>query len=366
MKVLPIATLWWMLLNTFYIYAYPVFDDIILDVGSWNTLTITSTESLSSSPSTSNNLHPTISSSSTLPSSSSSSSSSDQSSGYPIYGDNHIITIQMGVLGSVFIVLGLYLVTFGFRGFRITLAVFGFLAFGFVTWVGMTNYQPSSGYINDKVTTIVVPAGLGLFGAILFFIFWNIGFYLIGAVGGLALALYICCWREDLVIQSLVARACFLAAMTVGFAGLTFFLERYVILFSTSFLGAYLFFVGVDVLARTGYVAGIRTIVDHNPLHSVQYVLSRDVYLLLSFTIVLFLISFGWQALMNRGRYFGIRYTHHEDIKAPVAAEVATEATDSHPSSHHNSRNGSPVHSPDTAEKHEQDTADHHSHPGSH
>jgi hypothetical protein len=310
----------------------------------------------------------------------------------------------MAVLGSVFIVLGLYLVGFGFRGFRVTLAVFGFLAIGkvhrhtninktvhthslfffafhkgLVTWVGLTNCQPASGYINNDITMIVVPAGVGVAGAILFFVLWNIGFYLIGAVGGLALALYICCWKENLVIENLVARACFLAAMCVAFAAMTFFLERYVILFATSFVGAYLFFVGVDVLARTGYVAGIRSIIDRNPLHAVHYSLGRDVYILLAFTIVLFLISFAWQSLINHGRYFGIRYTqqHHHGggglksaaitaLAAAATAAAATHLADEHHSSHHASRATSPPPPPSEPaaasshheEKHEE--GDHH------
>lgn len=227
---------------------------------------------------------------------------------------------------------------------------------------------------------IVVPAGVGVAGAILFFVLWNIGFYLIGAVGGLALALYICCWKENLVIESLVARACFLAAMCVAFAAMTFFLERYVILFATSFVGAYLFFVGVDVLARTGYVAGIRSIIDRNPLHAVHYSLGRNVYLLLAFTIVLFFISFAWQSLINHGRYFGIRYTqqHHHGggglksaaitaLAAAATAAAATHLADEHHSSHHASRAASPPPPSDPApaaasshheEKHEE--GDHH------
>ncbi|KAI8334980.1 hypothetical protein BC941DRAFT_430888 [Chlamydoabsidia padenii] len=346
------------LLNTLLLYAYPIIDNDQTGVANWN-------HPASTTPTTTIYPIPTKSKTSTPTPTSTSSSQNDT---YPIYGNDHAITTQMAVLGSVFIALGLYLVGFGFRGFRVTLAVFGFLAIGLVTWVGLTNCQPSTGYINNDITMIVVPAGVGVVGAIVFFTLWYLGFYLIGAVGGLALGLYICCWKENLVIENLVARACFLAGMCVVFAALTFFLERYVILFATSFVGAYLFFVGVDVLARTGYVAGIRSIIDRNPLHTVHYVLDRDVYLLLAFTIVLFLISFGWQALINHGRYFGIRYTHGGGggggglksaavtaLAAAATAAAATHLADEHHSSHHASRAPSPPHEehPPPASTHE-------------
>ena len=96
-----------------------------------------------------------------------------------IYGGEGI-TPQNGVVGAVLIILGLYLMVFGFRSFRITLAVCGFLTFGLITWVGMANNQPYYGYINNDVTMIAVPAGLGILGAIIYALFWNISIYLVG------------------------------------------------------------------------------------------------------------------------------------------------------------------------------------------
>lgn len=92
---------------------------------------------------------------------------------------------------------------------------------GVITWIGMANSQPAQGYINDAITMIAVPAGLGILGAILYSFFWNIAIYLVGGkdlsifplvchvlftdlyfpgMGGLAFGLFVLCWREDLVI----------------------------------------------------------------------------------------------------------------------------------------------------------------------
>ncbi|ORX61670.1 hypothetical protein DM01DRAFT_319139 [Hesseltinella vesiculosa] len=201
------------------------------------------------------------------------------------------------------------------------MAVYGFLALGLVTWVGLTNCQPEGGYINDGVTMLAVPAGLGVLGAVICFIVWIVGMYVIGAVAGLAFALFVLCWRQDLVISSMVARICFLTAMPLVFAGATFFLERHIILVSTAFVGAYLFTLAVDLLARTGYAAGVRTLLDRNPAHAVDYNLTKNVYVLLAVTLLLFLISCALQHLLCRGRQFGVRYvTPAKPHSSPSAA----------------------------------------------
>ncbi|KAI9491048.1 hypothetical protein BDB00DRAFT_834981 [Zychaea mexicana] len=234
-------------------------------------------------------------------------SSSEDYSDAPeaIYGEDWV-TPQMGVAGAVLIVLGLYLMVFGFRCFRPTLAVAGFLTFGLITWVGMTNSQSANGFTNDAITMLAVPAGLGVLGAILYSFLWNVSIYLVGGMGGLAFGLFILCWREDLVITQNVPRACFLVAISLFFAAITFFGERYVVLFATSFTGAYIFIVGIDFLTHTGYIAGVKSVLDQNPLHRVKYTIDRKVYGMMAVIIVLFLISFGWQFFYNRGRDFGV------------------------------------------------------------
>ncbi|KAI7883001.1 hypothetical protein K492DRAFT_144414 [Lichtheimia hyalospora FSU 10163] len=222
-----------------------------------------------------------------------------------IYGADYV-TPQMGVAGAFLIILGVYLMIFGFRGFRPTLAVSGFLTFGLITWVGMTNSQPAEGFTNDAITMLAVPAGLGVLGAILYALFWDISIYLVGGMGGLAFGLFVLCWREDLVITSNVPRACFLVAISLFIAAVTFFVERYVILFATAFTGAFCFIVGVDFMAHTNYIAGLKSILDQNELHRVEYHIETKTYVMMAMIILLFLISFGWQFVYNKGRSFGV------------------------------------------------------------
>ena len=44
----------------------------------------------------------------------------------------------------------------------------------------MTNSQPAEGFTNDAITMLAVPAGLGVLGAILYALFWDISIYLVG------------------------------------------------------------------------------------------------------------------------------------------------------------------------------------------
>ncbi|ORY91069.1 hypothetical protein BCR43DRAFT_498454 [Syncephalastrum racemosum] len=268
--------------------------------------------------------------------SSGSSSNNHDSEMAVIYGSD-IVTPQLGVAGAIFIVLGIYLMLFGFRSFRMTLVVSGFLTFGLCTWVGMANTQPEGGFINNDITMIVVPVGIGILGSILYAFFWNLTMYLVGGLGGLALGLFILCWREDLVITQNVARACYLVAISVFMACATFFLERYVILFSTSFTGAYIFIVGIDFLVHTGYLAGIKRILDHNPLHEVTYTITGKVKAMLAVTIVLAVLSLGWQSLYNRRRAFGVNVV---EAKAPHHSPPPSAAREEG-GSHHDSGSGS-------------------------
>lgn len=204
---------------------------------------------------------------------------------------------------------------FGFRSFRITLGVCGFLTFGLITWVAMANNQPFYGYMNNDITIVAVPFGLGLLGVIIYALFWNISIYLVGALGGFALSMYILCCRPNLVITQVVARAAFLVAVPFFVSFITFFAERYVLLFTFSFVGSYCFIVGIEFLAHTGYLAGIKSILDGNPYHQVVYEVPRNVIILIVFIQVIFLMSFAWQFMYNQGQKFGVVFVEEVEEK---------------------------------------------------
>lgn len=102
--------------------------------------------------------------------------------------------------------------------------------------------------------------------------------------------------------------------------------ERYVILFSLSFSGAYMFVLGLDLFVHTGFINGPRSILDHNPCHNITYRITTGIYVMLAMVIVLTILAFGWQYYWNiilMHRYFGVNVV-------PVKAETVTAAKSSH------------------------------------
>ncbi|KAI9268277.1 hypothetical protein BDA99DRAFT_505358 [Phascolomyces articulosus] len=212
------------------------------------------------------------------------------------YGSDEI-TPQMGVAGSILIIFGLYLTTLGVHMLRPTLGIVGFLTFGTLTWIGLANSRPDGGYSNDPITMITVPAGLGILGATCYIILERYTACLIGGLGGLALGLYICSWQANHVITQDVVRACFLAVLPLFMTALTFMTQHYVLLFSTALAGSFTFIIGIDFLTHTGYLSGIKGVLDHT--HQAPYIITTHVYVMLSMVIVLCLISCGWQYFHN-------------------------------------------------------------------
>jgi hypothetical protein len=153
------------------------------------------------------------------------------------------------------------------------------------------------------------------------------------ALGGLALAMYILCCKHNLLITQVVARAAFMVALPFFMSFITFFAERYVLLFTFAFVGSYCFIVGVEFLAHTGYLAGIKSLLDGNAYHQVVYTISRNVIILICFIVILFAISFGWQFMYNKGQKFGVIFSQEEAPKA--AAAPAEETVEVHETTTH-------------------------------
>lgn len=104
---------------------------------------------------------------------------------------------------------------------------------------------------------------------------------------------------------------------------LTFFSARPLVFFSTSFVGAYFVMLGVDCLARTGYIAGVKLLYNRNRSHYIEYSLTKYVYVLLAMTIVLFFISLVWQMLYNAAHQLGLHVI--AAVKGTAVEEEAKE-----------------------------------------
>jgi hypothetical protein len=130
------------------------------------------------------------------------------------------------------------------------------------------------------------------------------------------------------------------------FSGFIYLAERYVILFSLSFSGAYMFIIGLDLFLHAGFINAARMILDHNACHVSTYRITAGVYVMLSTVIILTLLAFGWQYYWNiivMHRYFGVNVVPakaetvvEEKASGPGSvAGTAAAAAEIAPSSHH-------------------------------
>ncbi|KAI9272963.1 hypothetical protein BDA99DRAFT_499644 [Phascolomyces articulosus] len=230
------------------------------------------------------------------------------------------ISVAQGFTGITCILIGLYFMIFGYRYFRPTLGLVGFVFFALMVWVGLVNNEPVYGYPHTEIVYICVSIGLGILGGILFMFFYPLGLYFVGALAGLFFAVYIMSWQESLVIQIKVARICFIIGVGVLFIIFVILFESYVIIFSTSFTGAYLFILGLDFFAHTGFINALLLIFDGNPNHYNAYIMNRPVIVMLAFVVVLTLFSAGGQYywnLIKEKRWFGVNAVK-EEAKPPA------------------------------------------------
>lgn len=134
--------------------------------------------------------------------------------------------------------------------------------------------------------------------------------------------------------------------MVFLFSASIYLAERYVILFSLAFSGAYMFIFGLDLFIHTGFVNAAREILDHNGCHFITYRITTGVYVMLAMVIVLTLLSFGWQYYWNiivMHRAFGVNVVPAkaetvivEKVSSAGSAAVPTEViVEKGPSSHH-------------------------------
>ncbi|ORZ17832.1 hypothetical protein BCR42DRAFT_350252, partial [Absidia repens] len=202
---------------------------------------------------------------------------------------------------------------FGFRCFRSTLTttfffIFIYVYIGSLTWIGLANSKSMEGYSRDAITMFIVPLSIGIIGAVVCFYFWKLSMGLIAVLGGLTLALYICCWRENLVIPSDQGRIGFFIGCPLLMLLLSKWKEKTVFLFSLSFSGAFAFILGIDLLAHTGYVTSYWYMLAPQliALSQPTFTITRLMYIMQCATLFVFLISFLWQSIVHyHDRAFG-------------------------------------------------------------
>ncbi|KAI8352462.1 hypothetical protein EDC96DRAFT_567086 [Choanephora cucurbitarum] len=224
---------------------------------------------------------------------------------------------------SLLIVFGSVMILGGFKLFRVTITLAGFVIGCMIALIGLQINEPFESYPNPSTLYLGVCISVGLVFGIILMVFYRIGMYALVMLAGVLLTLFICGWREDFVIQNFVYRSILaLALMTLFVFGLVF-TEFIAIVLSTSWIGSCMIGLGIDLLIQTGFVDGFLTLLDfnakrnsENQYHLNQFLVKRfapnqyhpdwKVQSLMGGIIGLFLVSSVFQGWFNRGNRFGL------------------------------------------------------------
>lgn len=119
------------------------------------------------------------------------------------------------------------------------------------------------------------------------------------------------------VLLKHVGRVCFIALLPLVTMAITWISDYYAVLFFVSMTGAYTFIVGIDFLAHTGYISGVKQILDHNDIS--QYSIDARVYVMLVITAVICILSFIWQYIFTKQK--STIHASTKDEETPPAAD---------------------------------------------
>ncbi|KAF9912348.1 hypothetical protein EC991_011040 [Linnemannia zychae] len=196
-------------------------------------------------------------------------------------------------LGITLILFGLIEVFYGFKFIRLSLVVTGFLTWAIAAMIIMVAIRWDLVFTTFSVKFYYFWVWLiaGLTGAILSFRYWDVGVTFSGIFGGFAVSMGIIAIANIAIGNA--GRYVLLAVLMIGGAAFATFFERFFIILSTSFGGAYVFMFGVDQFAQVGYREMI-VIFDFTG-KTLTYHPSRDVYLMIGFSVVLAGLGIFWE-----------------------------------------------------------------------
>ncbi|KAK3830319.1 MAG: hypothetical protein J3R72DRAFT_455918 [Linnemannia gamsii] len=196
-------------------------------------------------------------------------------------------------LGITLILFGLIEVFYGFKFIRLSLVVTGFLSWAIAAMLIMVAIRWDLVFTTFSVKFYYFWVWLvaGLTGALLSFRYWDLGVTFSGIFGGFAVSMGIIAIANIAIGNA--GRYVLLGVLMIGGAAFATFFERLFIILSTSFGGAYVFMFGVDQFAQVGY-REMLVIFDFTG-KTLTYHPSRDVYLMVGFSVVLAALGIFWE-----------------------------------------------------------------------
>ncbi|PWA01190.1 hypothetical protein BB558_002722 [Smittium angustum] len=198
--------------------------------------------------------------------------------------------------GVILIVLGTIFLFFGRKLIKITIFFGGFFFVGilFLT-IAYVIRAPLDGENTRAIIYLVVAIAVGLIGGAFALWLYKLGLFILGCLGGFALAAYIMNWSSSGLFSQNWVRIVFIVVFVIIGGLLVIFFERPVTIISTSIYGSYALFVGIDCFAKTGFKESIASVLSKttNPVKN-----TATIYGMLAGTIVLAIIGASFQFMV--------------------------------------------------------------------
>ncbi|KAF9925245.1 hypothetical protein FBU30_004963 [Linnemannia zychae] len=210
------------------------------------------------------------------------------------------LTWQRIVAGAVLILIGLLLTFRGYRHYRFTMFLAGFITGCVVVYSILVNVEPARGWDWRQVIYVFSCLGGGLLLGLICFALNRFTVWILGGLAGLATALYILAWRSEGLIRNRAGRIGLLAGAPALGIILALIMGRRILIPASAIVGAYLSVIGLDLFARTGFASSIPRFFTKN--NSVDYHLNTNLYIFLGIIGGLILLGTLFQTLAWRHR----------------------------------------------------------------
>lgn len=207
------------------------------------------------------------------------------------------------VSGILTILVGSLMLLFGYRMLKFLLFCAGFFVFSIIGYTILTKTNAGSG---SPTVLLYGSLAIGLVGGILAVLLYRLGISLLGALGGMTLALWINSLKAGGVLADKTQLTIFIIVFAVIGAIVIHFAEKIVIILCSSFAGAYSICYGIDTFTHFGYAGRLRDAynsgVNYSQLHIEFQEVGWQLSLLLAANILLFLGGAWFQFRTNRDR----------------------------------------------------------------
>jgi len=167
-------------------------------------------------------------------------------------GADDPLTASEGVAAAVTIILAVIMLVIGYRMLRLAAAI----ATMYVVFGAMFCLFRNVG-IEDPAVLFWASLSVGLVASLIVLCYFYIGLFLLGCIGGAALALWMLSWSVPPFIPAVGWRWVFIAVLALVGGIAVFFFKRILAIITTAIAGSVMLFAAIDAYANTGFVEAI-------------------------------------------------------------------------------------------------------------